>query len=92
MIRQNTQSPAYGAGTAGVQLVQLKNGRYGYYGQNGRILEFTCGHPVDVLVRDGDTLRWMPTRFEHNGRDYYLVGYPGVPLCGLTVRERREPE
>lgn len=90
MIQHNTKDPLRMTGSEGIQLMYLKNGRYGYREPDGRIMEFSCGHPVEVLIRDGDILRWMPTRFEHDGRDYYLVGYPGVPLCGLTVRERRD--
>ena len=90
MIQQNTKNPAQTDISESVQIIYLNNRRYGYLDQNGRITEFSCGHSVDILIRDGNILRWMPTRFEHDGNDYYLVGYPGVPLCGLTVRERRD--
>ena len=32
----------------------------------------------------------MKTSVEHNGTDYYLVGYKDVTLSGLTVRVREE--
>lgn len=75
--------------SAGAPLVRLSNGRYGYQGKDKRLVECSSGYPVDVLVRDGDALCWLSTRFEHNGQDYYLVGCPSLPLAGLIVRERR---
>ncbi len=31
---------------------------------------------------------WTTSRVEHNGQDYYIVGYRGVGLSGLKVRVR----
>jgi hypothetical protein len=53
-------------------------GRYelatGYY--------FTSGEPIEVFV-DG---KWHKTRIEHNGRDYYAVGFEGMKLDGVRAR------
>lgn len=50
----------------------------------------TCGSYVEALVDDGfyDVPGWVCAAIEHDGRDYYLVGYSGVPLEGLQVRIR----
>lgn len=52
---------------------------------------FCCGRPVEALVTDGDTgaACWVRTSVEHNGKDYFLVGYDGVEMDGLTVRIRK---
>lgn len=92
MIQQNKKCPVCRTVPQSMQLIHLPNGRYGCQNSDGKVLEFSCGHSVDVLVRDGDILKWLPTRFEHDGRDYYLVGCPKIPLNGLTVRERRGQE
>lgn len=58
------------------------NGRYFYDGR-----ELTCGCCIEALVLVDDVWKWMTTRMEHDGRDYYLVGYKGN-INGLCVRER----
>lgn len=51
---------------------------------NGRIecdgIEFTSGNVVEVLI-DG---KWLETRIEHNGRDYYSID--NYQLIGNQVR------
>ena len=52
---------------------------------------FRVGSPIEVLVPDNyhlDKLRWDRTCLRYDGRDYYLEGYPDVPLKGLGVRVR----
>lgn len=66
------------------------NGRYGY---DIRPFEeertFSCGSIIEALIYDGDgNPRWVISRIEHNGTDYYLYGYSDVPLNGLSIRER----
>ena len=90
MIQQNKKQPVCRTIPQNMQLIHLPNGRYGCQKPDGKILEFSCGRSVDVLVRDGDILKWIPARFEHDGSDYYLVGCPKIPLNGLIVRERGE--
>lgn len=55
-----------------------------YRNATGRIQcgqhEFTSGSCVDVLIRG----RWLPTRIEHNGREYYSVDK--LPLIDNPVR------
>ena len=54
------------------------------------------GHPyrsgslIEVLLQD-DTHEvpcWVLTKVEHDGEDYYLVGYEDIPMEGLNVRVR----
>ena len=72
-------------------LKRYPNGRYGYDicpFEEGRT--FSCGSPIEALIYDEDGYpRWVSSRIEHNGTDYYLYGYSDVPLTGLTIRERR---
>lgn len=46
--------------------------------------EWTCGRGIEVLIEDS----WVHSRVEHNGKDYYIVGYPEIPMEGLHVRVR----
>ena len=48
------------------------------------ILAKSCN---EALVPEEDRHKWISTRIEHDGNDYYLVGYKGS-LSGLLVRER----
>lgn len=62
------------------------SGRYetasGYY--------YTSGQKIEALITDGhqEPPYWAWTRVEYDGNDYYLVGYKGIPMEGLTVRIR----
>lgn len=53
---------------------------------------YTSGSPIEALVDDGyrDVPYWVWTTLEHNGKDYFLMGYGSVELDGLTVRVRGE--
>ncbi|EOZ8645551.1 DUF5348 domain-containing protein [Acinetobacter baumannii] len=55
----------------------IKNA-YGRIECNGT--EFTSGDVVEVLIDD----KWMETRIEHNGRDYYSIH--NYQLIGNEVR------
>ncbi len=52
--------------------------------------EYTCGSSIEAFVYDhaAGCSRWVKTRVEHNGMDYYLVRWPDVPMQELKVRER----
>ena len=81
-----------GLPTHGVyRLEPMPGNRYGYHDNGGYLRVFHCGEPVEALIPDmgGDGMpAWVPTRIEHNGSDYYLVGHKSVSLSGLPVRER----
>lgn len=51
---------------------------------------YTSGCRIEAFVTDDyhEVPYWTRTRVEHDGTDYYLVGYKGVKLNGLTVRVR----
>lgn len=70
-------------------LLPFKGGRYGYFDRNGKQHIFTCGKSLEAKLGESDLdACWVKTRIEHNGTDYFLWGYKGIPLSGLTVRER----
>ncbi|MGN0159216.1 MAG: DUF5348 domain-containing protein [Brotaphodocola sp.] len=46
--------------------------------------EWTCGNRIEVLIENA----WIRSRVEHNGKDYYIAGYPEIPMEGLHVRVR----
>lgn len=71
------------------RLKKLPNGRYGYTTADGTLRTFCCGAGIEAKIHDRfGKPRWVRTRFEHDGSDYYLVGGGDVSLAGLTVRER----
>lgn len=81
------ERPPYGEYT----LQQFPGGRYGYLDNDGDKHTFTSGNPLEAKLHEScDHQRWVRTRIEHDGSDYFLWGYRGVPLSGLTVRERGE--
>lgn len=70
-------------------LVQFPFGYYGYECASGKSRLLSCGCSVEALIPDGEGRpRWVRSRIEHDGSDYYLFGHHSVPLEGLVVRER----
>ncbi len=55
--------------------------------------ELHCGDCIQVLIYDGidNTAKWIDTRIEHNGEDYYLVGLLGYSPIGLFGRIDKAP-
>lgn len=72
-------------------LRRYPTGRYGYdIHPFEEERTFSCGSRVEALIYDKDgNPRWISSRIEHNGTDYYLYGYSDIPLNGLSIRERR---
>lgn len=69
------------------QLVLFPNGRYGFF--DGNIHTLSCGKAIEAKLHDSHGRQyWTKSRIEHDGKDYFLPGHPGIPLAGLTVRER----
>lgn len=76
-------------------LVKSESGRYET--RNGRFT-YTCGSGIEFLDTeeqydvDEDEVKdvpcWRASSVEHNGKDYYIVGFPSVVLDGLKVRVR----
>lgn len=51
--------------------------------------ELTCGALIEVLLDEEDEGgRWVESRIEHNGDDYYLVADKKAELEGLKARIR----
>lgn len=63
-------------------------GRYQIKGSN---TYYSSGYGIEFLTYDDykDCYCWHTSTVEHNGKDYYIVGYPSVELNGLKVRVRR---
>lgn len=63
-----------------------ENGEYrtekGYCYRSGSLIE------VFLPEVDGENPGWVQTKVEHDGEDYYLVGYDDIPMEGLRVRVR----
>lgn len=51
---------------------------------------YDCRSNIEALVTDEyhEVPYWTRTIVEHNGEDYYLVGYKNLPMNGLRVRVR----
>lgn len=66
-----------------------KNGSGRYETAGGHY--YTSGSRIEALIKDDcqEVPYWVWTRVEHDGRDYYLVGYENIRLDGLTVRVRK---
>lgn len=73
------------------KLQKLNSGRYAL-----ESWELSSGSGIEALVpceywENGDIkegTEWTTATIEHNGQDYYLVGFPEVRLDGLTARMR----
>lgn len=76
------------------RLTLRSDGRYGtingttYYTSGSRIEFLTSEEVMDSDGQFVDVPAWRISRVEHNGTDYYIVGYPDVKLHGLKVRVR----
>ena len=72
-----------------VETSRLRKGIGGkYQTAKGRVYDCSCS--IEALVTDEyhDVPYWTRTVVEHNGEDYYLVGYKDLSMKGLTVRVR----
>ena len=67
-----------------------KNGSRQYETTSGYC--FCEGSAIEVLVPNHkcstDASHWERTRLQYDGKDYYLAGYPDLPLVGMAVRVR----
>lgn len=52
---------------------------------------YHCGYPIEYYCYDDydECYKWILSRVEHDGNDYYIVGDRSRPLNGLKVRIRR---
>lgn len=79
-----------------IQYLHKKVKEQGYLRKNSRgryVLkdrEFTCGSTLEILIYDDfeEKEKWVHTRIEHNGKDYYAIGVGNVNLDGIMARVR----
>ena len=67
----------------------LRKGTAGKY-RTAKGHYYDCRSNIEALVTDEyhEVPYWTRTIVEHNGEDYYLVGYKNLPMNGLRVRVR----
>ena len=67
-------------------LHQNEDGEY----VTGQGYRYRSGSLIEVLLQDGsqEFPCWVLTKVEHDGEDYYLVGYEDTAMEGLNVRVR----
>ncbi len=63
-----------------------ENGEY----RTEKGFRYRSGSLIEVLLpeADGENSCWVQTKVEHDGEDYYLIGYDDIPMEGLHVRVR----
>ena len=68
---------------------RLRKGTAGKY-RTAKGHFYDCSSSIEALVTDEyhAVPYWTRTTVEHNGEDYYLVGYKDLPMNGLRVRVR----
>ena len=68
---------------------RLRKGTAGKY-RTAKGHFYDCSSNIEALVTDEyhAVPYWTRTTVEHDGEDYYLVGYKGLPMNGLRVRVR----
>ena len=61
-----------------------ENGEY----RTGEGYCYRSGSLIEVLLQDnpGEAPCWVQTKVEHDGEDYYLIGFEYIPMDGLSVR------
>ena len=72
-----------------VEVSRLRKGTAGKY-RTAKGHFYDCRSSIEALVTDEyhEVPYWTRTVVEHNGEDYYLVGYKNLSMKGLTVRVR----
>lgn len=72
-----------------VETCRLRKESSGKYRTAQGVL-YSCGSSIEALVTDEyhDAPYWTRTVVEHNGEDYYLIGYKNLSMNGLAVRIR----
>ena len=68
---------------------RLRKGTAGKY-RTAKGHFYDCRSSIEALVTDEyhAVPYWTRTTVEHDGEDYYLVGYKSLPMNGLCVRVR----
>ncbi|WP_286082906.1 DUF5348 domain-containing protein [Parablautia intestinalis] len=63
-----------------------ENGEY----RTGKGYCYRSGSLIEALLQEDphEALCWVQTKVEHDGEDYYLMGYEDISMEGLSVRVR----
>ena len=71
------------------EVSRLRKGTAGKY-HTAKGHYYDCCSNIEALMTDEyhNVPYWTRTTVEHNGEDYYLVGYKGLSMNGLRVRVR----
>lgn len=78
-------------------LHKAENGRYRARDGKGNEWEYSSGTGIEFLIKEEEldayggeiqVERWVASRVEHNGNDYYIVNWPDLNMKGLAVRKR----
>ena len=71
------------------EVSRLRKGTAGKY-RTAKGHFYDCRNSIEALVTDEyhEVPYWTRTIVEHNGEDYYLVGYKDFPMDGLRIRVR----
>ena len=74
-----------------IEVSRLRKGTAGKY-RTAKGHFYDCRSSIEALVTDEyhEVPYWTRTTVEHNGEDYYLVGYKGLSMDGLRVRVRSD--
>lgn len=74
-----------------IEVSRLRKGTAGKY-RTAKGHFYDCRSSIEALVTDEyhEVPYWTRTTVEHNGADYYLVGYKGLSMDGLRVRVRSD--
>lgn len=67
----------------------VKNNR-GRYELNNFELTSGCGLEIKIYDDFDECKKWVKTRVEHDGADYYFVGYKDYSVSGRRARIRRK--
>lgn len=74
-----------------IEVSRLRKGTAGKY-RTAKGHFYDCRSSIEALVTDEyhEVPYWTRTTVEHNGEDYYLVGYKGLSMDDLRVRVRSD--
>lgn len=74
------------------EVSELHKNNYGRY-VTASGTELTCGTGIEFLYSnphyEDEPSYWVSARIEHNGKDYYIYGYPNVNLSTVLIRFRK---
>ncbi|RTE05511.1 DUF5348 domain-containing protein [Paenibacillus whitsoniae] len=70
---------------------KLRKNSAGRYEITGSGVYFTSGSSIEFLLEDDGRIRWVNSRVEHNGKDYYIVAAPDLRMAGVMARTKDLP-